>query len=184
MVAGLNLAAGSGSRMGQPKAQIEYKGERLVDRAVRIFKEAGVAKIYVVLGAWVGEVNGAQVLVNENWQEGMGSSLRLGLSTAMKDASISAILVSLVDLPGITPSAIKAVMESEHDLLVATFDGAKGHPVKFSRSHWQGIIDSAQGDVGARNYLATRDDVSYLPLETLARGSDLDTPEDLARSDI
>jgi CTP:molybdopterin cytidylyltransferase MocA len=102
----------------------------------------------------------------------------------MKDASISAILVSLVDLPGITASAIKAVMESEHDLLVATFDGAKGHPVKFSRSHWQGIIDSAQGDVGARNYLATRDDVFYLPLETLASGSDLDTPEDLARSDI
>ncbi len=183
MVAGLILAAGSGSRMGQPKAQIEFKGERLVDRAVRIFKEAGLEKIYVVLGAWIGEVDGAQVLVNQNWQDGMGSSLRLGLSTAMKDESISAVLVSLVDLPGITASAVKEVMESDHDLLIATFEGAKGHPVKFSRSHWQGIIDSAQGDVGARNYLATRNDVFYLPLDSLATGSDIDTPEDFAHLD-
>lgn len=183
MVAGLILAAGSGSRMGQPKAQIEINGERLVDRAVRIFKEAGLEKIYVILGAWVGKVDGAQILVNENWQEGMGSSLRLGLCTAMKDESISQILVSLVDLPGITPSAVEAVKASKHDLVMATFAGVKGHPVKFSRSHWQAIIDSAQGDVGARNFLATRDDVFYLPLDTLATGNDLDTPLDLARLD-
>ena len=79
MQVGLILAAGSGSRMGRPKATLEIDGERLVDRAVSIFHEAGIKNVYVVLGAWQGFVPGATVVVNTNWETGMGSSLVAGL---------------------------------------------------------------------------------------------------------
>ena len=74
MHVGIILAAGSGSRMGGPKATIEIAGQRLVDRAVSVFHDGGIKDVYVVLGAWQGDVPGAQVLINPDWQTGMGSS--------------------------------------------------------------------------------------------------------------
>jgi nicotine blue oxidoreductase len=169
--------------MGQPKATIELNGERLVDRAVRIFHEAGIDDVYVVLGAWVGEVAGAHVLVNEDWQEGMGSSLRRGLSEleqrSLENCDIADVVVMLVDLPGMTPNAISRIAQAPGELVMATYEGKKGHPVKFSRAHWAGIIESARGDVGARNYLANNEAVVYLPLDDLASGIDVDTVEQL-----
>ncbi|MGA1145657.1 MAG: NTP transferase domain-containing protein, partial [Candidatus Nanopelagicales bacterium] len=51
-VAGVVLAAGEGKRFGGPKAPFEYDGERLVDRAVRVLREAGCDPVFVILGAW------------------------------------------------------------------------------------------------------------------------------------
>jgi len=184
MVAGLLLAAGSGSRMGQPKAQIEINGVRLVDLAVSRFLEAGISEVYVVLGAWVGEVPHAHVLVNSDWQEGMGSSLRCGLHAIENEAElkgIDSVLVSLVDLPGVTSAALSRIANEPHELVMGTYNGKKGHPVKFARNHWAGIIESAQGDVGARTYLATQSGVEYIALEDLATGNDLDFPADLVQ---
>ena len=56
---GLVLAAGAGRRLGGPKARVVVAGERLVDRAVRVLREGGLRSRLVVLGAWVGEVPGA-----------------------------------------------------------------------------------------------------------------------------
>ena len=185
MVAGLLLAAGNGSRMGQPKAALEIDGVRLVDRAVALFQAAGITEIFVVLGAWVGEVPGATVLINEGWQEGMGSSLRIGLEAISQDQRFYEVVVSLVDLPGLTAAALTKVAQYPGELVMATYHGKNGHPVKFSRSHWSGIIESAQGDVGARTYLADqkrhKSRVEYIALDDLATGNDLDSPEDLVQ---
>jgi CTP:molybdopterin cytidylyltransferase MocA len=180
MQVGLILAAGSGSRMGRPKATLEIDGERLVDRAVSIFHEAGIKNVYVVLGAWQGFVPGATVVVNTNWETGMGSSLVAGLEAISENLEIIDVVISLVDLPGMTSEAIRKVAESSQDIAMGEFSGKPGHPAKFARKHWQAIIDSAEGDFGARNFLKGRDDVSYISLDHLATGKDVDTPEDLA----
>jgi len=164
--------------MGQPKAQIELNGERLVDRAVRIFHEAGIDEVYVVLGAWVGDVPGATVVINPEWEEGMGSSLRSGL-TEVLNSSADEVVVSLVDLPGMTPDAISRIALTPGELVMATYNGKKGHPAKFHRNHWMGIIESARGDVGARNYLANHESLTLISLDDVASGSDIDTPEQL-----
>ena len=70
--AGLVLAAGEGRRFGGPKAPYVLDGERLVDRAVRVLREAGCDPVVVVLGAWVGEVPGAEVVGNEDVGRGHG----------------------------------------------------------------------------------------------------------------
>ena len=66
MHVGLILAAGSGSRLGTPKASLVVGGQRLVDRAINNFTAAGISEIYVVLGAWQAELQGARVIINQN----------------------------------------------------------------------------------------------------------------------
>ena len=171
----LILAAGAGSRIGTPKANVKVNGERLIDHAVTIFKAGGCADVYVVLGAWVGEVAGAKVIINDDWQDGMGSSLRAGLSHISTELDIENVLISLVDLPNLTTSAVEQILLAPGEIVVGTFNGAPGHPVKFSRQHWQGVIDSAIGEVGARAYLTTRLDVHFLSLDAWADGRDIDT---------
>ena len=162
MQVGLILAAGSGSRMGTPKAIVEVDGQRLVDRAIANFHGAGINKVYVVLGAWVGELPGVEVILNPDWAEGMGSSLRAGLSALTTDPTITEVVVSLVDLPGMTPAALAAVASSPAELAMGSYGGKSGHPVKFARSHWPAIIESAVGDQGARGYLKGRSDITLV----------------------
>ncbi len=181
MQVGLILAAGSGSRMGTPKAIVEVDGQRLVDRAIANFHGAGINKVYVVLGAWVGELPGVEVILNPDWAEGMGSSLRAGLSALTTDPTITEVVVSLVDLPGMTPAALAAVASSPAELAMGSYGGKSGHPVKFARSHWPAIIESAVGDQGARGYLKGRSDITLVALDGLATDGDLDTPEDLLK---
>jgi len=179
MHVGLILAAGSGSRLGTPKASLVVGGHRLVDRAVNNFMAAGLTEIYVVLGAWQGEVQSAHVIVNENWQEGMGSSLRIGLEQISRIEAATDVTISLVDLPGMTPDAIGRIVQHPGDIVVGTFSEKPGHPVKFAKKYWSEVSQCAQGDIGARNFLKGRDDVQYIPLDDLATGKDIDTPEDL-----
>jgi len=181
MLVGLLLAAGSGSRMGGPKAIVEINGERLVDRAVNRFHEAGISTVYVVLGAWIGEVPGAHIVINEQWAEGMGSSLRAGLSALAENEEYESVLISLVDLPGLTSQALQEVALAQSSIAMGEFNGRAGHPVKIGREYWSEIQESAKGDVGARNFLRGRSDILYIPLAQFATGNDLDTKEDLAQ---
>ena len=188
--AGLVLAAGEGRRFGGPKAPYVLDGERLVDRAVRILRAAGCDPVLVVLGAWVGDVPGAVVVVNDDWPTGMGSSLRRGLDHLASDSlgahggdptpAVDRVLVTLVDLPGLTVEAVTQIAATPSDdprevLASATYDGVRGHPVLLGRAHWPGVAASAVGDRGARTYLAERP-VTLVEVGDVATGDDLDAP--------
>lgn len=175
-VAGLVLAAGAGTRFGQPKAPVVIDGERLVDRAVRVLTEGGCDPVYVVLGAWVGAVDGADIVVNDGWPEGMGSSLRIGLEALTSQSDAEAVIVTLVDLPGLSADAIRRIADTDADLVVASYDGERGHPVKLARRHWVAAIAVAQGDEGARRLLRGRDDVVLVEVGDVAAGYDVDVP--------
>ena len=169
---GLVLAAGEGRRFGGPKAPAIVDGERLVDRAVRVLHEGGCERVYVVLGAWTGEVADADVITNPDWAEGMGSSLRAGLSE-LPDAD--RILVTLVDLPGLTGEAVARLVTSPARLAQAGYRGERGHPVLIGREHVPGVIAAARGDRGARDYLrAHADEVVIIEVGDVATGEDLD----------
>lgn len=180
--AGLVLAAGAGRRYGGPKAPVEYDGERLIDRAVRCLREGGCDPILVVLGAWVGDVPGAVTVVNEGWPEGMGSSLRVGLQALTRTHPQLDVVVTLVDLPGLTPAAVRRVADADGELAVATYDGSRGHPVRLGQHHLVGVINSAHGDHGARDYLRDRDDIVFVEVGDVATGDDLDEPTDSSRT--
>jgi CTP:molybdopterin cytidylyltransferase MocA len=79
-VAGILLAAGEGSRLGRPKALVEFGGRTLAERGVAMLKAAGADPIVLVTGAARVSVAGARTVRNLDWRTGMGSSLAAGLS--------------------------------------------------------------------------------------------------------
>jgi nicotine blue oxidoreductase len=150
-----------------------------VDRAVRSLREAGCAPVFVILGAWEGNVDDALVIVNHGWEEGMGSSLRIALKWVNATTEADYALITLVDLPDVTFDAITRVKDAEPGIAVATFNGERGHPVRIPREHFRELIDTVSGDEGARSFLRDRDDVHFVEVGDLASGRDIDVPEDL-----
>jgi nicotine blue oxidoreductase len=146
-----------------------------VDRAVRLLQEAGCQEVHVVLGAWIGPVPGAHIIHNAEWESGMGSSLRTGLKYLKKNTKANRVVVMLVDLPGMTTEAIQRVMQHDAPVVIATFDGKRGHPVVFNREYWKEISKAAKGDSGARKFLKKNIEMAELvECGDIADGRDLD----------
>ena len=191
-VAGLLLAAGAGRRMGTPKALLrDERDVPYVDRALGRLLDGGCDLVTVVLGAAADEVRAildedgwcvdpaVDVVVAEDWAEGMGASLRAGLSAlAAGRDDVTAALVSLVDLPDVDEAVVARVLAADDrsdSLARASYDGVPGHPVLLGRGHWAGVVETATGDRGARDYLRDRD-VLTVECGDLATGRDVDTP--------
>ncbi|WP_212009696.1 nucleotidyltransferase family protein [Catenulispora pinistramenti] len=175
------LAAGGGRRLGgRPKALLSHGGELLVERAVRTARAGGCGEVVVVLGAEAAEVRrradltGCVVAVNQDWETGMGSSLRAGL--AALPASCDAAVILLVDQPFVTSEAVRAVVAAGAEVAAATYAGRRGHPVLIAARHWPEASAAAVGDRGARDFLA-RHQVVSVPCD--GSPADIDVPEDL-----
>ncbi|MGY0490924.1 nucleotidyltransferase family protein [Streptomyces sp. WG-D5] len=190
-VAGLLLAAGGGRRLGgRPKALLPHRGRPLVEHAVATLRAGGCDPVHVVLGAAADDVraravlDGCQVIVNPDWEAGMGASLRAGLDS-LAATEASAALVLLVDQPGIGGAAVARVLaacDSPAALAAAAYDGERGHPVLFGRDHWAGIAASASGDRGARAYLKEHAAaIDLVECGDVAEAYDIDTEADLGR---
>ncbi len=189
-IAGLLLAAGAGRRMGGPKALISVGGVLLADHALGALAAGGCTPLVAVLGAQAGAVReGADlaettVVVNDDWPEGIGSSLRTGLA-AVRDAApdVAACVVTLVDNPGVTGDAVRRISSAARPgrAAVATYAGRRGHPVALGRSLWAAIAREARGDIGARGLLGAHPElVDAVPCDDVASPEDLDSPAALA----
>jgi CTP:molybdopterin cytidylyltransferase MocA len=196
-VAALILAAGAGRRMGGPKALLEFRGRLLIERAIDSARAGGCGQVLAVLGAAAGEVQrradlrGARVVVNQGWNEGIGSSLRAGLIELTRDtesaetetAAVDAALVLLVDQPLVGADAVRAVLgawRAGARLAAASYGGRRGHPVLLGREHWSAAAREAAGDVGARAFLAAHAaQLVLVPCDAVADPRDLDVPADL-----
>lgn len=177
-VAGAVLAAGSGSRMGVPKGELVVDGVRLVDRAVGVLACGGCDPVFAVVRDGV-DVPGAVAVVNPDPSRGQRSSLEVAVSVA---GEYEALAVLLVDVPGVTASAVRAVVGAwlPGRIAVARYPGGRGHPTVMAPAQWRAAIDLAGPDEGARAFLAAHAD---LVDEVAVEGdpSDLDTPADVER---
>jgi len=188
--------------MGAPKALLrpQADGPTLVERAVTVLHDGGCSGVTVVVGA-AGDEAAAVVdrlgwdvdtVPCPNWDEGMGASLRAGLTALARsshevEGGVDAALVTLVDLLDVNPDVVARVLRSDAAadgrlrplLRRAAYDGVPGHPALIGRDHWAAIVESAAGDRGAREYFrAHAHDV--VECGDLATGRDADTPGDLA----
>jgi|SRR5271166_3327436 len=192
-VAGILLAAGEGSRLGQPKALVEIGGQRLVDRGLLMLRAGGADPIVVVTGAAPIDVPGALVVHNPAWSTGMGSSLTAGLSAlgALPPDECGAAIIALADQPLVTSVCVKRLIASHQgdadtghtaSIAVASYGGRPRNPVLIAREHWAEVLTHACGDAGARPFLRAHPDLVTL-VECGDAGSpdDIDTPEDLVR---
>lgn len=166
--------------MGTPKALLhDADGTGWLARAVAAL--APCDDVVVVLGASAEEVaallpSGVRGVVAEDWEDGMGASLRAGLHE-VSGGAYDAALVTLVDLPDVDAAVVGRVLaahEGPSSLARAAYDGVPGHPVLLGQEHWEGVVASADGDRGARDYLAGVD-VLLVECGDLATGRDVDT---------
>ena len=179
-VHGLLLAAGAGRRLGTPKALVrDEAGTSWLARSVAVLLDGGCDAVTVVLGAAADQASRlvpagpVTVVVADDWDEGMGASLRAGLAVV---PYAEAALVSLVDLPDVGADVVRRVVAActgPASLARAAYDGVPGHPVLLGRDHWPGVAATAAGDAGARDYLRARD-VTLVECADLATGRDVD----------
>lgn len=200
-VAGILLAAGDGTRLGQPKATVELGGLTLAERGVRLLRDGGADPVLVVTGAVPVELPGTLSVHNPDWASGMGSSLAVGLRAlagrALADGTpaadvgshagsgAAAVVIALADQPLIGPAAVRRLVVA-HDggatVAVAAYEGKPRNPVLIARVHWADVLATVGGDTGARPFLRAHPDlVTLVECGDVGRPDDIDTPEDLAR---
>ena len=146
MIGAIVLAAGASSRMGRPKAALPLgrRGHTVLSMGVSALLAAGVPRVVVVAGAHPDAVRGAlgardrrvSVIDHPAWSEGQLSTLLCGLE-AIDHPGLEAVLVTLVDVPLVSPETVRALMREWRATgapIVRPAQGDRhGHPVLFDR---------------------------------------------------
>lgn len=184
------LAAGQSRRMGTAKQMLTYKGSSLIAHTITVALSAGLRPVVVVLGANAEEIRSglpdAGVIVAENpgWEEGMASSVRVGLAKLMEVApGADGVLLMVCDQPHISSPLLLQLLrqQSETGLPAAasSYNGGLGNPALFHRSFFPQLT-KLRGDTGARKILnSQRELVTVVSFE---EGSvDIDTLDDYQR---
>jgi CTP:molybdopterin cytidylyltransferase MocA len=158
------LAAGAATRFGSPKQRLLLPG--VLERV----RASSVDDVVVVVGAHEVETD-ARVVRCDEWEHGVGASLRCGLR-ALPEAAEAAVVI-LADGPRLAPEAIDRVITAWRDtgeeVVAATYDGVRLHPVLLARAAWVGVPDE-----GARQLPA-----HLVACDDLGPPGDVDELEDL-----
>ena len=162
------LAAGASVRMGEPKQLLRFEGETLLRRAVNAAIGSECPPVIVVLGAEAErlsqEVVGleTQIIINQEWQEGMSSSIRCGISAleAITSEKAQAAILMLCDQPFVTSIVINRLIEEYHHTNAAIVaseygtgkDNTRGVPALFSRLLFPDLMQ-LHGEEGAKRII-------------------------------
>lgn len=158
--AGMVLAAGASERMGSPKALLKTpQGMPLALHQAAALTRSGCDPVVIVLGADAptirAELQGAPIVVNEDWRAGRSSSVLAGLR-ALPQAE--GYLILPVDTVGVRPDTLAHVLQLAETTQVAalrpTFHEQPGHLVWISRRVADRLLqDPPPGDAPLRERL-------------------------------
>jgi len=142
------LAAGASSRYGTSPP----KQQELLPHVLAALRRAALLDgVLVVAGAHAVDVD-VDVVQCQDWERGPGVSLRCGLEAL--PASAEAAVVVLADGPDLDPRAVDRLIESWRreggDVVAATYDGVRLHPVLLARSAWPLVPDAGARGLEAR----------------------------------
>jgi molybdenum cofactor cytidylyltransferase len=194
MLPAIVLAAGASSRMGRPKALLPFgSGETFLSRILKTLHEADVDDLLVVVGpdsvpireSLVSLAFPVRVVENPDCERGQLSSLQAGLLAADRPG-VRGVLVTLVDLPLVTSSTVRAVIDTyrrqRSAAIVRPVCGHRhGHPVVFDRQLFD-ELRAADPAVGAKAVVqAHRDAIIEVPVTDEGAFVDIDTPAEYER---
>ena len=184
------LAAGRSARLGSPKQLLVHEGQTLVRRSARTALDAGFGQVYVVLGAAgeavAKELEGLPVVavVNEGWEEGMGSSIRKAVEVILSGSTVpDRILVMVCDQPRVTTELLMSLVSDQvssgKPVAACRYGDISGTPAVFDSTMYPTLLE-LRGDRGAGKLIASMPD----RVETMAfpaGADDIDTMEDYHR---
>lgn len=186
-VAGVLLAAGTGSRFGEGnKLLASLDGEPLVRHAARTLV-AALDRVVAVVGHEAGAVESAlagldlRTVHNPDYERGQSTSVAAGLG-AVRDADAAAF--ALGDAPRVRPATVRTLVAAHRagagTALAAAHDGRRGNPVLFDAVHFDALAD-VEGDVGGREILLGAADAALVETGDPGVCLDVDRPADLDR---
>jgi CTP:molybdopterin cytidylyltransferase MocA len=183
------LAAGAGSRFGGGKLLAPFGGLTLVEATLLGLREAPVDETIVVVGNEAEglrgfcESYGVRLAENEDWAEGMATSVKKGLASCSPNAK--AAVVALADQPFVGAEAVERLVRAYRrgaSVAVATYGGERRNPALFVRGVWSMLEEELSGDEGARRFFERHPGmVTEVPCDDVADPTDVDTVEDLRR---
>jgi CTP:molybdopterin cytidylyltransferase MocA len=157
MLAAVILSGGASRRMGSPKALVEYQGKPFLEHLLSVTKHPAIGVRRVVLGPDADAIaNGialapGEIVINHDWEKGQLSSIHAALKTLPPDTD--GILLCPVDHPlvsvALVASLIETFLASRAPVVVPNYQGRRGHPVIFSASVYQELLN-APLEQGAR----------------------------------
>jgi molybdenum cofactor cytidylyltransferase len=197
MIPAVVLAAGKSSRMGRTKAllPIGASGETFLTRIIRVLREGGAEAIVVVIGGDAAAVRASlpredasiTAVDNPNYEQGQLSSLLVGLAAVeQRHESVKAVMVTLVDLPLISASTVRSVLDAYRakpgaPLVRPRRGNRHGHPVIFGHSIF-GELRRADPSMGAKSVVhAHAAEEVNVDVDDEGAFIDIDTPEDYER---
>jgi len=181
------LAAGSSSRLGRPKQLLPYKEKKLLQHSIDVALDAAVRTVVVVLGANFSiikkeiNVHSASIVINDNWQEGMASSIRCGVNALMEiNPVIDAAIFMVCDQPHVSAALLQNLLtkqkETQLPIVASMYANAVGIPALFHESLFNELLQ-LKGDVGAKKMMNKFPDlVATIPFPQ--GETDMDTIED------
>ena len=186
-LAGIILAAGLSSRMGEFKPLIRVNGETMIGRVIGMMRRCGASPIVIVTGhrqeelrqALAGEAD-VEFVYNPDYATTQQlESLRLALATLA--GRCERVMISPADVPLVSDETAALIRDTDGDFVRPVWQGEYGHPV-FLRAAWFDYLQSYDGPGGLRGAME-RSGCLLVDLPVRDRGTvlDNDTPEDLRR---
>ena len=184
------LAAGRSTRMGEPKPLVRLGDRRLLERVLDSLLASRVSQTILVLGDSAGkilgevETDGARVIENPSFRDGMSSSLRRGV--AELPGTAGAFFVVLGDQPFVRSGTYDALIAAREStgarVVIPTYRGVRGNPVLLDRTLGP-EAESITGDRGCRAiHQRHPEETLEVPVDDPGVLIDLDTPEDVERA--
>ena len=182
------LAAGASRRLGKPKQLVGVEGQELVRRMAEVTLQSGCQPVAVVLGAHAAAVGAAVAGLpvvcqsNPDWEEGMGSSVRVAAGWA-SHAGLDALMLVLVDQLQLSSEhldALRVASDQGQRIAASAYQGVLGVPAIFPRRFFL-ELQALKGDSGARRLL--RGNLPIVAVNWPAGVYDLDQMADLERND-
>ena len=184
-VAGVVLAAGSSTRMGQNKLLLPIGGESILRRAVRRALSAGLDPVIVVVGPEAPRVRAELVglsvhpVANPDPSRGIQTSRQAGIAAVPPEARAAVFL--LADMPFVTEEMIAALVrryrESTAPLVISEYEGAQAPPTLYDRALFPELL-AAEGDEGSKTVIQRHAAEAVAVAWPAAALADLDRPED------
>ncbi|MFT5436230.1 MAG: molybdenum cofactor cytidylyltransferase [Ulvibacter sp.] len=181
-------AAGASRRIGSPKQLLKWGDSTLISHAIDIAEELGQKEIVLVLGAYYDKIKAEidnrsiRTLKNEDWENGLGSSIAAGVEYLVKSLdTCDAVLILLPDQPLIVPFYLKTMIDKfkvgENQIIATKYGSGKyGVPALFDKKYFEklrGLTD----DRGAQELIKqSAKFVTTVDINPLI--SDIDTEED------
>jgi len=183
------LAAGESRRMGKLKQLLPFGGKTVIETVLDNFLQIEFNEIIVVLGYCAEEIQRKlskypiKIVVNENYGEGMLSSIQCGIEYS--DEFAEAFMIGLCDQPFIEPYIISTLIEhfnaKEKGIVLPVYNSKRGHPIIIHNKYRDEIFGLDQ-NIGLRQLIHSyEDDISVVEFNSDIIVRDMDFPEDYKR---